>query len=96
MKRTGTISAAYLVASGWLTSSPGDDEEAADRQYPEPVFSVGDAFVFDNPYVRWQVVAVKDGRVHWNSDSDDLQIIDLNPLLPCWHGTVRFMARGAD
>ncbi|MBE88657.1 MAG: hypothetical protein CMM76_04360 [Rhodospirillaceae bacterium] len=81
MLRLGIILFFCLVLSsciGWISG----EKNSAKQYYPEPEFSVGDTFVFDNPYVRWQVVAVKDKKVHWVSDDGDLQITYVNPVLP--------------
>ena len=94
MLRLGIILSACLVLSGCI-GSVSDGNNTAEQYYPEPAFAVGDTFVFDNPYVRWQVIAVKDGKVHWNSDGGDLQITDVNPLLPvlAWESPVHGKGR---
>jgi hypothetical protein len=82
VNRAGIFIAVCLLLAG-CSSSPSDDmERMADRLYPTPAYMVGDTFIFDNPYVRWQVTAIKDGKIHWASDGGDKQVTDQNPLLP--------------
>ena len=81
MLRLGFIFSGCLVLFS-CTGFVSEKENTVEQYYPVPAFAVGDTFVFDNPYVRWQVIGVKGRKVHWNSDSGDLQITDVNPLLP--------------
>ena len=89
MLRLGFIFSGCLVLFS-CTGFVSEKENTVEQYYPVPAFAVGDTFVFDNPYVRWQVIAVKGRKVHWNSDSGDLQITDVNPLLPvlAWNSPV--------
>lgn len=48
----------------------------------DPKYRVGDRYTFDNPVVRWQVVAIEGERVRWLSDAGDRQVTGFNPLLP--------------
>ena len=94
MLRLGIILFFCLVLSsclGWISG----EKNTTKQYYPEPSFSVGDTFVFDNPYVRWQVVAVKDNKIHWNSDGGDRQITYSNPVLPvlAWESPVNGKGR---
>ena len=45
--------------------------------------------------MRWQVVAVKDNKIHWNSDGGDRQITYSNPVLPvlAWESPVNGKGR---
>ena len=72
---------AGLAISSCMLASISDEKTDIDRQPMKLNFSVGDEFVFNNPDVRWNVFAVRGGRVHWMNNHGDFQITDGNPLL---------------
>ena len=47
-----------------------------------PRYVAGDYYVFSNPEIIWTVVKVKNGLVHWRSDSGATQTTYQNPILP--------------
>lgn len=61
-----------------------------------PDLRPGDRFVFDNPTVTWQVVAIaENGNIAWEADNGETQITAPNPLLPAleWHSETRGTGR---
>ena len=56
-----------------------------------PDFGVGDRFRFDNQDMTWQVVNVGEDKIHWQSDTGELQVTSRNPLLPAieWQSPAR-------
>ena len=62
-----------------------------DQAASMPDFVVGDRFRFDNQDMTWQVVNVGEERIHWQSDTGELQVTSRNPLLPAveWQSPAR-------
>jgi hypothetical protein len=79
------------IESGSAPKSTGDGTENNRRERDtddEHALQLGDKFTFDNPKTTWEITKISKGRIVWRTDSGEMHVTDINPILPAleWSG----------